>query len=181
MDAFVKLRERMENYKRIWVTDTVHDVFKKMRDLEQLRLDTLETLLNEKEKQAQEQSDSREMYSTGYKTYCSGGCGSACTGVCALGPAEPNVANGIAARYTTSGLGVGGTALSKQVGGDHYKNMAIQPMEYILANKLGFIEGSVIKYVSRWDKKNGIEDLRKAIQNLEVLIEHAEQRLADQG
>lgn len=57
-----------------------------------------------------------------------------------------------------------------QVGGQHYKSMAIQPVIYIHANKLPYIEGSVIKYVSRWRNKNGIEDLKKAIHFLEMLI-----------
>ena len=62
-------------------------------------------------------------------------------------------------------------ALATQVGGDHYKGMAIQPLEYILANKLGFAEGAVVKYVSRWEKKGGVEDLKKARHILDVLIE----------
>ena len=58
-----------------------------------------------------------------------------------------------------------------QVGGSHYKDMLIQPLEYIIANKLSFCEGNVVKYVSRWKNKNGIEDLRKARQYLDMLIE----------
>lgn len=63
------------------------------------------------------------------------------------------------------------TALNKQEGGSHYKAMKIQPFEYIHANGIGFAEGCVIKYVSRWKAKNGIEDLKKAIHFLELLIE----------
>ena len=59
-----------------------------------------------------------------------------------------------------------------QVGGDHYRKMAIQPIEYILANDLGFVEGAVVKYVSRWKKKGGIEDLEKARHLLAMLLEH---------
>lgn len=66
------------------------------------------------------------------------------------------------------------SALGTQVGGQHYKDMAIQPLEYILANKLGFVEGAVVKYVSRWQSKNGVEDLKKARHMLDVLIEGAE-------
>lgn len=62
-------------------------------------------------------------------------------------------------------------ALSTQEGGDHYKNLKIQPVEYIHANGLGFIEGSVIKYVTRWRSKNGIADLRKARHFIDLLIE----------
>ena len=62
-------------------------------------------------------------------------------------------------------------ALGEQVGGDHYKIMGIQPVEYIHANNLGFFEGVVVKYVSRWRRKNGLEDLRKAIHFLQLLIE----------
>lgn len=50
--------------------------------------------------------------------------------------------------------------------------MAIQPAEYILANGLGYVEGCVIKYVSRWRAKGGVDDLKKAVHFLEILIEH---------
>jgi len=67
-----------------------------------------------------------------------------------------------------------GTSLDKQVGGNHYKTLAIQPVEYIMKNSIPFMEGNVIKYVSRWRDKGGIEDLRKAKHYLEMLIEHEE-------
>ena len=60
--------------------------------------------------------------------------------------------------------------LDVQVGGSHYKNLAIQPIEYIHANNLGFPEGSVIKYVTRWRDKNGIKDLEKARHFIDLLI-----------
>ena len=60
---------------------------------------------------------------------------------------------------------------SKQVGGDHYAVMKIQPIEFILANELGFCEGNVIKYLCRYKRKNGLEDLKKARQYLDFLIE----------
>ncbi len=63
------------------------------------------------------------------------------------------------------------TALTVQEGGNHYKDMPIQPVEYIHVNKLGYFEGCVIKYVSRWKKKNGIEDLKKARHFIDLLIE----------
>jgi hypothetical protein len=62
-------------------------------------------------------------------------------------------------------------ALKVQVGGAHYKNMAIQPVEYIHANKLSFIEGAVVKYVSRWRDKGGVKDLEKARHFLDLLIQ----------
>jgi len=58
-----------------------------------------------------------------------------------------------------------------QVAGDHYKKLKIQPVEYILANKLGFCEGAIVKYISRWRDKGGVEDLRKIKQFCEFLIE----------
>ena len=61
--------------------------------------------------------------------------------------------------------------LEKQIGGSHYQDMAIQPIEYIVANRLQFPEGCVIKYVSRHEHKNGKEDILKAIQNLEFILE----------
>lgn len=62
-------------------------------------------------------------------------------------------------------------AQSRQEGGDHYKKYPIQPVEYITANGLGYCEGNVVKYVTRYKDKNGVEDLRKAIHYLELLIE----------
>ena len=58
-----------------------------------------------------------------------------------------------------------------QVAGDHYKKLKIQPVEYILANQLGFCEGAIVKYISRWRDKGGVEDLRKIKQFCEFLIE----------
>jgi Protein of unknwon function (DUF3310) len=63
------------------------------------------------------------------------------------------------------------SALDKQFGGGHYKDNAIQPVEYIHANGLGFCEGNVIKYITRWKEKNGMEDLYKAQHYIELLIE----------
>ena len=63
------------------------------------------------------------------------------------------------------------SALDKQIGGMHYKDRVIQPVQYIHANHLGYCEGNVIKYVSRWKQKNGIADLEKAKHYLELLIE----------
>lgn len=60
-----------------------------------------------------------------------------------------------------------------QYGGNHYKSKAIQPWDYVAANNLGYFEGSIIKYVSRWKDKNGIEDLHKARHFLDKLIEVA--------
>jgi hypothetical protein len=58
-----------------------------------------------------------------------------------------------------------------QVGGDHYKGDAIQPWDFILSNNLGYCEGAVVKYVTRYKHKNGIEDLQKAKHFLDKLIE----------
>ena len=63
------------------------------------------------------------------------------------------------------------SAKDYQIGGSHYKNKGIQPIEYIMSNGLGFCEGNVIKYVSRWRDKNGLDDLLKAKHYLEFLIE----------
>lgn len=52
----------------------------------------------------------------------------------------------------------------------HYDNLKIQPTDYIYENNLGFIEGNIIKYVSRYKAKNGKEDLLKALDYLNVLI-----------
>ena len=61
-----------------------------------------------------------------------------------------------------------------QVGGDHYKGKAIQPWDYIAAQNLGYFEGNIVKYVSRWKVKGGLDDLRKARHYLDKLIEISE-------
>lgn len=58
-----------------------------------------------------------------------------------------------------------------QVAGSHYKTKAIQPWDYIAANELGYFEGNIIKYVSRWRDKGGVQDLLKAQHYLDKLIE----------
>lgn len=62
-------------------------------------------------------------------------------------------------------------ALAVQEGGSHYKDMKIQPAEYIHANGLGYFEGNVVKYVSRWRAKGGLQDLKKARHYLDLLTE----------
>jgi hypothetical protein len=62
-------------------------------------------------------------------------------------------------------------ALKRQEAGSHYVKCSIQPIEYIHANSMGFIEGNVVKYITRWRDKNGIEDLKKIIHYCELLIE----------
>lgn len=69
------------------------------------------------------------------------------------------------------------SALDKQIGGTHYKKQGIQPIEYILQNKLGFCEGNIIKYVTRYKQKNGLQDLEKAKHYLEFLIEETRREL----
>ena len=59
-----------------------------------------------------------------------------------------------------------------QVGGSHYKDMKIQPIDFIVGNNLGYIEGNIIKYISRYKAKNGLQDLEKAKHYLEMLIEN---------
>lgn len=58
-----------------------------------------------------------------------------------------------------------------QEGGNHYKEFAIQPTEFIHKNQIPFIEGNVIKYVCRWRKKNGLQDLHKAKHYIDLLIQ----------
>jgi hypothetical protein len=60
--------------------------------------------------------------------------------------------------------------LSVQVGGDHYKSLAIQPIEYITKNNLPYCEANVVKYISRWRDKGGKKDLEKAKHYIDLLI-----------
>jgi hypothetical protein len=63
------------------------------------------------------------------------------------------------------------SALDKQEGGGHYKEFTIQPIEFITANDLSFLEGNIIKYVCRHKKKNGADDIKKAMHYCELLLQ----------
>lgn len=66
------------------------------------------------------------------------------------------------------------SAFGKQIAGNHYSKLKIQPMEYNLANNLNYGQANAIKYVTRYKDKNGIEDLKKAIHCIQLLIEFEE-------
>jgi hypothetical protein len=63
------------------------------------------------------------------------------------------------------------SALDSQVQGDHYRKMKIQPVQFIHANNIPFIEGCIIKYASRWRDKGGVKDLEKIKHFVDLLIE----------
>lgn len=63
-----------------------------------------------------------------------------------------------------------------QVGGDHYKKMAMQPMELISAIRCSFIQGCIIKYISRYKSKNGPQDIKKCIHYAQLAIELGDKR-----
>lgn len=68
------------------------------------------------------------------------------------------------------------SALEVQVGGGHYKDMKIQVIDFCHVNNIPFAEGSAIKYLCRWRKKNGVEDLKKARHLIDMLIELEESK-----
>ena len=61
--------------------------------------------------------------------------------------------------------------MDRQEGGNHYKGMPIQPIEFCQKNQLNYCESNAIKYICRHRKKNGAEDIKKAIHNLQILLE----------
>lgn len=63
------------------------------------------------------------------------------------------------------------TALDVQVDGNHYKTMKVQPVEFIHANSVPYMEGNIIKYISRHKSKNGAADVRKAIHYCQLILE----------
>ena len=67
--------------------------------------------------------------------------------------------------------GVTYDSLGRQVDGDHYKTMKIQPAEFINENNLPFAEGNAIKYICRHKNKGKKKDIEKAIHYLEMIIE----------
>jgi hypothetical protein len=68
------------------------------------------------------------------------------------------------------------SANDKQVGGSHYKTN-IEPWDAITDWGLGYLDGSAVKYLSRWHKKGGVQDLEKAVHFLQKLIEVENERL----
>jgi hypothetical protein len=67
-------------------------------------------------------------------------------------------------------------SFKKQIGGSHYKNYKIQPVEFIIKNNIGFVEGNIIKYVLRFKEKGGAVDLEKAKHYIELLIDSTKSR-----
>lgn len=63
------------------------------------------------------------------------------------------------------------SALENQVGGNHYKDMVIQPIEFAMKNNFNACQSSILKYICRYKRKNGIEDLQKAKHYIDLLIE----------
>lgn len=63
------------------------------------------------------------------------------------------------------------SSLSSQVGGSHYKEFKIQPVEFCFINKIPYLEATAIKYLCRWRKKGGVQDLEKAKHFIDLLIE----------
>ena len=63
-------------------------------------------------------------------------------------------------------------ATERQVGGDHYKSCKIQPVDYIVENNLTFLEGNVVKYITRHRRKGeGASDIEKVIHYCELILE----------
>lgn len=65
----------------------------------------------------------------------------------------------------------GKAPLERQVGGDHYKNLSIQPIEYVMANGMDYCEANIVKYITRHHAKGGAEDVRKVIHYAELLLQ----------
>ena len=62
-------------------------------------------------------------------------------------------------------------ARKRQVGGNHYARYNIQPIDFIIDNNLDWCEANVVKYITRWRDKNGVEDLRKAMHYIQLLLD----------
>ena len=69
------------------------------------------------------------------------------------------------------------SSLTDQIGGTHYKEFKIQPIEFCFVNNIPYIEATAIKYLCRWRKKNGVEDLEKAKHFIQLLIDMETQKL----
>lgn len=62
---------------------------------------------------------------------------------------------------------------ANNTGPGHYKDKPMQPWDFIVSNDLGYLEGNIVKYITRWKQKGGVENLRKAKHYIEKLIEVA--------
>lgn len=67
-------------------------------------------------------------------------------------------------------------ALDNQIGGSHYKDMPFQPIELIIALRCSFIQGCIIKYISRYKAKNGAQDIKKCIHYAQLAIQLGDKR-----
>jgi len=74
-------------------------------------------------------------------------------------------------KYHSEKLGEKMSANDTQISGNHYKGKPLQVWDFVAANNLGYFEGNIVKYVSRWKDKGGVDDLRKAKHYIEKLIE----------
>ena len=67
-------------------------------------------------------------------------------------------------------------ATDVQIGGSHYKDMTMQPIELIAALRCSFIQGCIIKYISRYKNKNGAQDIKKCVHYAQLAIELGDKR-----
>jgi hypothetical protein len=67
-------------------------------------------------------------------------------------------------------------SFKKQVGGNHYLKYKIQPVDFIIKNNIGFVEGNIIKYILRFKEKGGVQDLLKAKHYIDLLIESSKSK-----
>lgn len=86
-------------------------------------------------------------------------------------PADPTRTDELEVKFRGATDDTPQSALDRQIGGGHYKQFAIQPVEFIHKNGIGFIEGNCIKYLARWREKGGIQDLEKVKHYIDLLIE----------
>lgn len=61
-----------------------------------------------------------------------------------------------------------------QIDGDHYRKLPMQPFEFLRANNVPHAEGECIYKLLRWREKGGVQDLRKVIHHIELIIQHEE-------
>jgi len=65
---------------------------------------------------------------------------------------------------------------SSSIDPKHYNTWKIEPITFIMENDLGFCEGNIIKYIMRWQMKNGITDLKKARKYIDFIIKKEEEQ-----
>lgn len=96
------------------------------------------------------------------------GVGGECTKIASSEPGGSTRTTPIASSLPSQQLR---SSLKRQIGGSHYREMKVQPIEYIMANDMDYCEGAIVKYISRHRQKGGPDDIRKIKHYCDLILQ----------